>query len=113
MAMQDSAMLAQVVRMHRLCCDCQPACMLSTCPCCPLQAMLDPERGTAVQIGATNYGLKDHATSYSPWAQEMQRHFAAFKDALGAASLPDALKAQMWENAIATGDATRPACTAP
>jgi hypothetical protein len=77
----------------------------STTSHAPSQAMLDQERGIAVQIGATNYALKDHATSYSPWAQEMQRHYAAFRDALAPAALPDALKAQMWEHAIAAGEA--------
>lgn len=44
-----------------------------------LQEILDPDRGTAALIRATNYNSKDLPVNQHPWATEVTRHLIDFQ----------------------------------
>jgi hypothetical protein len=53
-----------------------------------LQAVVDPDRGTAAQIAGCNYNVKEPATRYQPWAEALVKQYRAFNDFMAASGLP-------------------------
>lgn len=67
-----------------------------------MRGMLDPERGTAALVAATNYSIPEPPTSQNGWANDLVRHFQTFRDAVAACGLPPEVVAQLWEAAATT-----------
>ncbi|MEW5316011.1 MAG: hypothetical protein WDW38_007404 [Sanguina aurantia] len=66
-----------------------------------LPEILDPDRGTAALIRATNYNSKDLPVNQHPWATEVTRHLIDFQRLVfSITTLPLQIKVQMWEYAV-------------
>jgi hypothetical protein len=61
--------------------------------------MFDPERGTAAQIAAAGYALRQPASSYQPWTDSLLRHLGGFGRFVAVAGLPGEIQKQ-----VAMGD---------
>lgn len=57
-------------------------------PCLLIQGVVDPERGTAVQITSCNYFVKEPATAYQPWVEALLKQYRAFNDFVKVSGLP-------------------------
>lgn len=57
--------------------------------------MFDEERGTAAQITAAGYALREPAASYQPWADALLRHLRGFGQFVAAAGLPAEIQKQV------------------
>jgi hypothetical protein len=57
--------------------------------------MFDPERGTAAQIAAAGYSLREPAARYQPWAEALLRHLGGFGRFVAAAELPGEIQKQV------------------
>jgi hypothetical protein len=53
-----------------------------------VQAVVDPDRGTAAQIAGCNYNVKEPATRYQPWAEVLVKQYRAFNEFMTASGLP-------------------------
>ncbi|GMH40241.1 hypothetical protein BSKO_08145 [Bryopsis sp. KO-2023] len=65
-----------------------------------LHEMLDPEKGIASQIVATQYDGEEISVSHNPWAHVLGENVSRFAELLGYANLPDDAVAQMWDHAM-------------
>jgi hypothetical protein len=63
-----------------------------------LQAVIDPDKGTAAQIAGCNYNVKEPATRYQPWAEALVKQYRAFSDFMAASGLPQEVqqKVRVW-----------------
>jgi hypothetical protein len=50
--------------------------------------VVDAAHGTAAQIAACNYSVKEPASSYQPWTSVLLQHFQAFSNFLKESNLP-------------------------
>lgn len=57
-----------------------------------VQAVVDPDRGTAAQIAGCNYNVKEPATRYQPWAEALVKQYRAFNDFMTGSDLPQDVK---------------------
>ncbi len=62
---------------------------------------MDPERGTAALIAATNYSMREPAESVRPWAEGLARHYRTFQEQVAASGLPQDMQRQASVTAVA------------
>ncbi|CAD7701080.1 unnamed protein product [Ostreobium quekettii] len=66
-----------------------------------LNQVLDPSRGTAVQVASTSYDKDDPSVSHASWAHILGEHIGRFSEVLNYSGLPKGVVGKLWEHAMA------------